>query len=203
MGSAPGPECAGRVGRADAHGHTPPGRWPTPDLGVRFIPIALDTLTFFDRQRLGLGTAAWDAAYGRAGQEPALRAINEAMSSRLTAPARALVHGAYGSPTPSATTLPAGASYNGGWSPHGTSDVRLGRGPDALPRDVIAPYCRSCYLQLEPSFATGDELRALVSLVYEDVCLNRSMPHSPSTSDHFWRSTTPYAAGVLESVAES
>lgn len=159
--------------------------WPATDLGAHTIPFTLDTLRFQDFP-----------GFDRATMENRYRSLASMLLRTPLSPAgRQLIHGAYGSPDPTATSLPPGLVYDDAWAPPGTGAIGWDPQP-AVYQQVVGPYCRSCHLQLEPSFTTWDGFAAHASSIEHDVCSSRSMPHAAGTNLAFWTSS-PYAPAVL------
>jgi hypothetical protein len=155
------------------------------------IPFTLDTLDFYEN------TDNHPPFFRRAEANIVLRDFNAKLlaAEALTVSARALIHGAYGSTDPNATTLPANP-YDETWYPPGTGAAGWAEDPQFY-RDVVARYCRPCHLQVSPEFGSRDDFRAFADLIEEDICWHRSMPHSAAINTAFWNST-PSAPALLD-----
>ena len=181
-------------------------------LSPGFLPWDVSTLYFSDDD-FDNGTHLTQPT---AAQLEAFRKFNEMVL--LTNPSdtvKSLIHGWYGVTDPTATTLPADATFNANFIPDGWLPGSTGGPSDAdadkartLYLQVVGPYCRACHAQRTEkttiSFATYDDFIGYASegvggipnLVFD----TGVMPLARHTMDEFWRSdTTASPASVLAS----
>jgi len=171
--------------------------WPEhADIGARFLPFAPDQFEFPTAADAVLRPHL-STTWTRAAQEPGLRRMNEALLKTGVGPAtRRMIHGHYGSNDPSGDTLPV-VTFDDSWVPPGGDSQGWGDRPD-LYREVTSAFCRSCHQSFDHiDFGTFDGFGRYAGLIEQQVCVNRTMPHSALTYDKFWTSSNPYAPAFM------
>lgn len=172
------------------------GTWTSGDVGARFLPFALDSFVY-DDMFLNFTGIPHVSHFHRADQEARLRTLNEMLlPTNLTAEARTLIHGWYGSTDETASTLPA-VAQDSHWRPPGAGAVGWDDNPQVYD-DVVRPYCRGCHLSFPGmTWGTSDQLESMGYMTQYDVCSSEEMPHALRTWEKMWRSDSPHAPGVL------
>jgi hypothetical protein len=118
-------------------------------------------------------------SHTRAEQEESIRQINLiVLNSTQNAAVAEYVRGLYNGAPAAAGTRANDAYVPAGWA----------SAPELYTR-VVKPYCYGCHMAQAPrnNFASHENFMALKEAIKGQVCTLRSMPHSESALQAFWR----------------